>query len=138
MKLKELIKKYKSFLMYAVFGILTTLINIVCYGLFYKYLEISNVVSNILAWMVAVTFAYITNKIWVFESKSLQLKTILSETWKFISCRLVTGILDIIIMYIGVDILNGPSIVLKVFSNIIVIILNYVASKLIIFKEVRN
>lgn len=136
--MKELIKKYKSLIMYAIFGVLTTLINLVCYEMLYNHLNVSNVVSNIIAWIVAVAFAYITNKIWVFESKSLKMNVILPEIWKFISCRLATGVLDLIIMYIGVDILNGPSTILKIVSNIIVIVLNYIASKLVIFKKTRK
>ena len=136
--MKELIKKYKSFIMYAIFGILTTIINLICYEVLYNHIGVSNIISNIIAWIAAVAFAYITNKIWVFESKSLEIKVILPEIWKFISCRLATGVLDLIIMYIGVDILSGPSTILKIISNIIVIILNYIASKLVIFKSKKE
>ena len=134
----ELIKKYKSFIMYAIFGILTTIINLICYEVLYNHIGVSNIISNIIAWIAAVAFAYITNKIWVFESKSLEIKVVLSEIWKFINCRLATGVLDLIIMYIGVDILSGPSTILKIISNIIVIILNYIASKLVIFKSKKE
>ena len=133
--MRELIKKYKSIIMYAIFGVLTTLINIICYEALYTHLHVSNVASTIIAWIVSVIFAYITNKIWVFESKSLKPKKLLSEIWKFISCRLATGALDLGFMYIGVDLLHGPAMILKIISNIIVIILNYVASKLLIFKK---
>ena len=136
--MKELIKKYKSFIMYAIFGVLTTVINLICYEILYNHLGVSNIISNVIAWIAAVAFAYITNKIWVFESKSLELKVVLQEIWRFISCRLATGVLDLIIMYIGVDILNGPSTILKIISNIIVIILNYIASKLVIFKNKKE
>lgn len=136
--MKELIKKYKSFIMYAIFGVLTTIINLICYEVLYNHMGVSNIISNIIAWIAAVAFAYITNKIWVFESKSLEIKVVLSEIWKFINCRLATGALDLIIMYIGVDILKGPSTILKIISNIIVIILNYIASKLVIFKNKKE
>jgi len=133
--MKELMKKYKSIITYGIFGVLTTIINIACYEILYNHIHISNVMSNIVAWIIAVAFAYVTNKIWVFESKSLEPKTLLAEIWKFITCRLATGALDLAIMYVGVDMMHGPSTVLKIISNIIVILLNYVASKIIIFKK---
>ena len=133
--MKKLLIKYKSILMYGIFGVLTTLVNIISYGFSYNYVGISNVVSNIIAWILAVSFAYITNKIWVFDSKVFSAKFMLNEAIKFFGCRILTGLFDIAIMYIGVDLLNGPSMILKVASNIIVIILNYVASKLIIFRK---
>lgn len=136
--MKELIKKYKSIIMYGIFGVLTTVINLACYEILYNHLNVSNVTSNVIAWIVAVIFAYITNKIWVFESKSLKIKVLLSEIWRFVSCRLATGALDLIIMYIGVDVLNGPAMILKIVSNVVVIILNYIASKLVIFKKSRK
>lgn len=131
----ELIKKYKSFIAYAIFGVLTTVVNIVVYAVCYEYIGISNVVSNIIAWILAVAFAFVTNKLWVFGSKSTEKNTLIYEIGTFISCRLATGVLDLGIMYVGVDVLGFPSIILKVASNILVIILNYVASKLVIFRK---
>lgn len=133
--MKELITKYKSIITYGIFGVLTTIINIVCYQVLYSQVHISNIVSNIIAWVIAVAFAYVTNKIWVFESKSLEPKVLFAEIWKFVTCRLATGALDLAIMYIGVDLIHGPSMILKIVSNVIVILLNYVASKIIIFKK---
>lgn len=131
----ELIKKYKSLIAYAFFGVCTTGINIVSYGLCYEGLGLPNVVSNIIAWIVAVAFAFVTNKLWVFDSKTIEKETLLYEVTTFVSCRLATGVMDLGIMYVGVDILNLPSMILKVVSNILVIVLNYVASKLVIFKK---
>lgn len=133
--MKKLITKYKSIITYGIFGVLTTIINIVCYEILYNQAHISNVVSNIIAWVIAVAFAYITNKIWVFESKSLEPKVLLAEIWKFVTCRLATGALDLAIMYVGVDLMHGPAMILKIISNVIVILLNYVASKILIFKK---
>ena len=137
-KIKELLKKYKFIILYGIFGILTTIINIVTYALCYDMFNISNVVSNIIAWILSVLFAFITNKIWVFESKSFDFKIFIKELWNFIVCRLATGALDLGIMYVGVDLLKGPALILKIASNIIVIILNYVMSKLFVFKKGSN
>ena len=137
-KIKKLLKKYKFIILYGIFGVLTTIINIVTYALCYDMFNISNVVSNIIAWILSVLFAFITNKIWVFESKCFDFKIFIKELWNFIVCRLATGALDLGIMYVGVDLLKGPALILKVASNIIVIILNYVMSKLFVFKNGSN
>lgn len=134
-KIKALLKKYKFIILYGIFGVLTTLINIVSYSLLYSVLDVSNVISNIIAWVLSVLFAFITNKLWVFESKSFEFKLFMAELGNFTLCRLATGVLDLGIMFVGVDLLKGPAIVLKVVSNIIVIILNYVMSKLFVFKK---
>ena len=137
-KIKELLEKYKFIILYGIFGVLTTIINIVTYALCYDMFNISNVVSNIIAWILSVLFAFITNKIWVFESKCFDFKIFIKELWNFIVCRLATGALDLGIMYVGVDLLKGPALILKIASNIIVIILNYVMSKLFVFKKGSN
>ena len=134
-KIKELLKKYKFIILYGIFGALTTIINIAVYGVFYNVLGVSNVISNIIAWILSVLFAFITNKLWVFESKSFDFKIFMKELGSFTACRLATGVLDLGIMFVGVDLLKGPAMILKVASNIIVIILNYVMSKLFVFKK---
>ena len=133
--MSDLIKKYKFIILYGIFGVLTTAINIGVYSLLYSALGVSNVVSNVIAWILSVLFAFITNKIWVFESKSLAFKTLLLELGNFIICRLATGVLDLGIMFVGVDLLKGPAIILKVVSNALVIVLNYVLSKVFVFKK---
>ena len=131
----ELIKKNISFIAYGVFGIFTTIVNIVTYNICYNSIGISNTLSNIAAWVLAVTFAYLTNKVWVFGSESWRWEVLKKEIPAFVSCRIATGILDLIIMYICVDIMKWHALVMKVISNVLVIILNYIFSKLIIFKK---
>ena len=134
-KINGLFKKYKFIILYGIFGVLTTLINIVSYSLLYSILDVSNVISNIIAWILSVLFAFITNKLWVFGSKSFEFKLFMVELGNFTLCRLATGVLDLGIMFVGVDLLKGPAIILKVISNVIVIILNYVMSKVFVFKK---
>ena len=134
-KIKELLIKYKSLISYGIFGVLTTVINIASYALCYNKLGISNVVSNIIAWVLAVLFAFVTNKLWVFDSKSTELKVVLYEIATFFGCRLATGLLDLAIMYVSVDLMHANSTIMKCISNVIVIIVNYIASKLVIFKK---
>ena len=134
----ELLRKYKSFIAYVVFGVLTTLINIITYAVCYEHLHIANVPSNIIAWTLAVSFAFITNKLWVFGSKNMSLRTILNELWKFITARLTVGLIDLAIMYVAVDICHGPGVVFKVVAGIVTIILNFVLSKLVVFRKAKS
>jgi len=96
---------------------------------------VPNVPSNIIAWVLAVVVAYITNKLWVFDSKSFDLAVLLPELWKFVSCRLATGVMDLAIMWVGVDWLEGPATLIKIGSNVLVVVLNYMFSKLVIFRK---
>lgn len=131
----ELMKKHKSFIAYGVFGVFTTVVNIATYNYCYNSLGMNNTLSNVMAWILAVTFAYLTNKVWVFGSRSWRLEVLKKEITAFASCRLATGVLDLMIMYICVDIMDWHAMLMKILSNILVIILNYIFSKLVIFKK---
>lgn len=134
-RLLKLIQKYKLLIMYGVFGILTTSVNIAVYYGCYHVLIMPNLTSTAIAWFLAVVFAFITNKIWVFDSKSFARKIVIHELVTFFSCRIITGLLDIFIMYIAVDLMAWNELLWKMVSDVLVIILNFVASKLIIFKN---
>lgn len=129
------IKKYEGVLLYLIFGVLTTLINMAVYYILYTVFNIPNIVSNTHAWIAAVIFAFITNKIWVFRSKSLEPGVVLKEFSAFLLARVSTGVLDTLIMYVGVDLLNGKPLFSKIVSNVFVVILNYIFSKLFIFRK---
>lgn len=131
----ELIKKYEEIILYGFFGVCTTLVNILVYYIFSHIFNLGTIISTVIAWILSVLFAFVTNKIWVFKSKSWQKDIFIKEAISFFSCRLLTGLLDIGIMYIFVDILKFNDIIIKVISNIIVIIINYIASKLVIFSK---
>ena len=131
----ELIKKHKAFIAYGVFGVFTTLVNIITYKICYESVGMSNTLSNISAWILAVTFAYLTNKVWVFGSRSWKWEVLQREIPTFISCRLATGVLDLVLMFICVDLMQWHALLMKVLSNVLVIILNYIFSKLVIFKK---
>lgn len=134
-KIKALILKYQDMILYVFFGALATLVNTASYYLCYNIIGMSNVPSVIIAWLLAVVFAFFTNKLWVFKSKSFAPDVLKHEIPTFFGARLLTGLLDLGIMYLAVDVLHGNGTVWKLISNILVIILNYVASKLIIFKK---
>ena len=126
--------EFKQLVLYGIFGVLTTIINIVVYWLCTRMLFIPVVPSTVIAWLVAVFFAYYTNRTYVFHSTTSSLRGIISEAAEFFACRIATGVIDVIIMYVFVDVLGFHDVFIKTASNILVIVLNYVFSKLIIFK----
>lgn len=133
----KLMEKYRSLISYGIFGVLTTVVNIVTYSVCYGKLGISNTLSNVAAWILSVAFAYVTNKLWVFESRSWTWKILRKEILSFAGCRLATGIMDLAIMYVFVDLMEWPAMLMKILSNVLVIVLNYIFSKLVIFKKNR-
>lgn len=132
--IKALLKQYWEIISYLFFGVCTTLVNIAAYFVCSK-LGYSTSASTITAWALSVLFAYLTNRYFVFEDRAQSPAGILRELISFFSCRLATGILDLAIMVVFVDFLGINGMVIKVIANIIVIILNYVASKLLIFRN---
>lgn len=126
----------RSFLIYTVFGFMSTLINMISYEILYANLHIINVISVALSWFLAVTFAFFTNKYIVFREKGKKAKrSFLSELSYFYLCRILSGILDVIIMFIAVDLLDLNHTIWKFVSNLAVGICNFLAGKLFIFKK---
>lgn len=133
-KLRGLIVKYRDILAYLFFGVLTTAVNYLVYLPCYNLLHLSAAVSNAIAWVAAVAFAYLTNKPFVFESKDWSAKTVLPELAKFVSCRIGSGLLETAILFVCVDLLQWNGNVWKLVTSVLVVILNYVASKLLVFR----
>lgn len=128
-------KKHKETILYLFFGAFTTLVNIVSYLFFTRVILFNFMVANALAWILAVLFAYVTNKFFVFESRRVELKFLFKEFLSFVSFRLLSGIIEMFIMYVMIDLLFVNDVITKVFSNTIIIILNYLFSKQLIFKK---
>ncbi len=128
-------KECKQVFSYLIFGALTTLVNVAVYYLCYNVANVPNILSVIIAWILSVAFAYITNKFFVFESRSFERGTLIHEGLSFVGCRVLTGVIDVVIMYVAVDMLSGNSLFWKLISNIIVILLNFIVSKILIFKN---
>ena len=153
-RILELLKKYEEIIAYLFWGVMTTLVSWGTYSLFAILfrnmktefslfsLKISTVVliANVLSWICAMLFAFVTNKLWVFNSKSWETRVFLPELGKFISARLVTGVLEIILvpLLVGIGlsqtIFGIEGMVAKIFVSVFVVLLNYVFSKLFIFK----
>lgn len=130
-------KKHKETILYLFFGIFTTLVNVVSYLFFTRIASFNFIVANSLAWILAVLFAYVTNKFFVFKSVTIEIKFLLGEFLSFVSFRLLSGFIEMIIMYIMIDLLFVNDFIVKIITNIIVIILNYLFSKMIIFKTLK-
>lgn len=134
-KIKLMINKYREIIMYIFIGICTTLVNLVTYTVMYKLLDFSINISNITSIVVAIIFAYFTNKIFVFDSKDNTLKTLFSEGIKFISARLFTMLIEVYGVYLLVVINGDDEFLGKIKVQVIILVLNYVMSKFIVFKK---
>lgn len=130
--ISRLYKKYDEIIKYLIFGVLTTVVSIASYAIFTRICHIDIYISNILSWIVSVTFAFITNKIYVFKSKN---KKLLTEAVKFYISRVASLVIELIIMYLLVNIIHINDMISKVIVQVIVIILNYVFSKIFVFKN---
>ena len=133
--LSNLYKKNKEIINYLIFGGLTTLVSILIYALFAKIFLINYLISNVLSWIIAVMFAFITNKLFVFESKSKDKKIVFKEITNFFFFRIVSLIIEMIIMYVFVDLLSIDDLITKIIAQIIVILANYIFSKVFVFKK---
>ena len=134
-RMKKLLQQHKELILYIVFGALTTAVNYVVYLPLYNLLHLSAAVSNGIAWAAAVLFAYISNKLFVFQSRGWSLETILPELGKFTLCRVGSGVVETLIIYITVDCMDMNGNLMKLLTSILVVILNYIASKLFVFKR---
>lgn len=137
-KMWDLAKKYRQVLTYLVFGVLTTAVNYVVYLPCHNLLGIPASVSNMISWAAAVVFAFLTNKPFVFQSHDWSGKTAVPEFLKFVGSRVVSGGVETGILLLTVDILHGNGNVWKLITSVLVVILNYVGSKLLVFRKQRG
>ena len=133
--IRDLIKKYEDILAYLFYGVLTTAVNYLIYLPCYNLLHFSATLSNVIAWMVAVAFAYLTNKPFVFKSHDWSSKTVIPELTKFVGSRVASGALETGIIFVTVDLLAWNGNVMKLVTSVLVVIMNYVASKLLVFRK---
>lgn len=134
-KAMALYQKYREMILYLVFGGLTTLVNIFSYFILTDLGHINYLVSTAAAWVLSVLFAYFTNRVWVFRSTASGAAALIKEMGSFFACRLFSGAVDMAIMFFCVSILGLPDKLIKILANVVVIILNYLFSKLFIFKK---
>lgn len=133
--IKEQIRKYYDVLAYLVFGVLTTLVNYAVYLPLLLYGGYSAAAANAIAWVVAVTFAYLTNKPFVFKSNDWSLKTVLPECTRFVGSRVASGVMETVILFIFVDWLGMNGTIWKLITSVLVVVANYVFSKFLVFRK---
>lgn len=133
--LRALFAKHYDILVYLVFGILTTAVNYLVYLPCYNLLHLSSSVSNVIAWAAAVVFAYVTNKPFVFRSHDWSAKTVIPELTRFVGTRLGSGGLETLILFAFVDVMGMNGNLWKLLTSVLVVILNYLGSKLLVFRR---
>jgi len=136
--LKRFINYNKHIVLYFVFGVLTTVVNLISFYIFAEILQIETIPATIWAWVVAVAFAFITNRLYVFESTAKTHAAILREAILFFIARLITLGIEVFIMWLSVDICGQNKLIWKIICNIIVIIVNYTLSKAVVFSSNRT
>ncbi len=133
--IRKLFAKYKDVISYLFFGVLTTAVNYAVYLPCFNWLQLSASLSNVIAWVAAVAFAYLTNKPFVFQSHDWSAKVVIPELAKFVGCRVGSGLMETAILFVTVDLLAWNGNIWKLATSVMVVLLNYVGSKLIVFTK---
>lgn len=134
-KLRSLVEKHWEIISYIFFGGLTTVVNWLVYFPLYNLLFVDSAVSNAIAWVVSVAFAFLTNKPFVFKSHDWSARVTLPELGKFVSARVFSGLFETASLFVLVTWLGFDGNIIKIIISVVVVIVNYVASKLIVFKK---
>lgn len=133
--MNQKIAVHRELILYILFGLLTTMINVTSYTVFLTW-HINIQVAVVLSWFLAVLAAYITNKIWVFTTTTSSFHAVFRELILFFSARIMTLFVEMVIIWFGVTLLQQDPLLWKIIDNIVVVLVNYYFSKLVIFKKV--
>lgn len=134
-KLMEMYCKYKELILYVFFGALCTVVSIGSFAWCDVIMHMDPLIANIISWILAVTFAYVTNSLWVFEAKPHGIKEMFRQATAFYGGRLLTLAMEELILFIFINGLGLPSVAVKVAAQVAVLIANYIISKCIVFRE---
>ena len=134
----SLFQSVKQLALYGIFGVLTTAIDIFAYWAVSRYAGLGIAPSAAVAWVIAVSFAYWSNRNFVFTAKTHTLAGMFREASEFFMCRIATGVFEVSFMYIFADVLKFDDVITKAVSNIIAIMLNFIASRYFIFREEKS
>lgn len=132
--MKKMIEQYREQILYLLFGVVTTVVNILVFQIC-RMMQMDLYLSNGIAWIISVLTAYVTNKIWVFESKTTELSVLISEVGKFFFARILSLGIDMGCIWLLVDVLKLSDFIGKVASNVVVVVANYFFSKLFVFNK---
>ena len=130
-----LVRKHRELISYVFWGVMTTVVNYVSYTLLTEVMHIYYLTGTVIAWAVSVLFAYFVNKLFVFQSRDWAWRVALRELWQMVASRLFSLGLELAIMWLFVDTLRCPHTLVKLCANVVVVVVNYVLSKFIIFKK---
>ena len=130
-----LVRKHRELISYVFWGVMTTVVNYVSYTLLTEVMHIYYLTGTVIAWAVSVLFAYFVNKLFVFQSRDWAWRVALRELWQMVAARLFSLGLEMAIMWFFVDTLSCNHLLVKLAANVVVVIVNYVLSKFIIFKR---
>lgn len=133
--LRELFQKHSHLMAYLFFGALTTAVNYAVYLPCYNLLGMTATVSNVIAWAAAVVFAYLTNKLFVFKNHDWSKNTVIPEFAKFVGCRVGSGAIETVFLFLTVDVLQWSGNWMKLIIAVVVVIVNYIASKIVVFRK---
>ena len=133
--LVKLLKKYESVVTYLFFGVMTTLVNFLVYYPLTNLMGVNATVANVIAWAISVAFAFLTNKPFVFKSHDWSASVVVSELTKFIGTRLGSGLLETAAIFLLVDLMKLDGNIIKIAVSVLVVIINYVGSKLLVFRK---
>lgn len=139
-KLKTFTKQHREIIIYLLIGALTTVVNFAIYLPLLWWAKLPASISNAIAWVIVILFAYVTNKLFVFQSKDWSAKVALPEFLKFVGCRIASGVFETVFLALTIDLpqlgdLKWYSLTMKLIACIGVVILNYVGSKLLVFRK---
>ena len=128
-------KNHSEVVAYILFGILTTAVNFLVFLLGYEFLTISATASNIIAWIIAVVFAFLTNKPFVFKSRNWSRQVVIPEFIRFVSCRIGSGVVETTFLFVTIDCLGWNGTVLKLIASGFSMVMNYILGKCVAFKN---
>ena len=131
--IRNLYHKYREIILYLIFGVLTTAVNWLVFFPLYNFTPLCSygTLCNAIAWLVAVAFAFVTNKPVVFESHNWSINVVLPELLKFVGCRLLSFAIESVFILITIDILDLNGNLMKILISVIVVLINYIGSKLL-------
>ena len=134
-RINPFLKEKKELILYLFFGVLAFLVSVGSFAVCVSLFSINELISNVISWILAVLFAYFTNKKYVFQSQTTNMKQVITEIIRFFSGRIITLIVEEAIIFIFITTLGFNSIIIKVIAQIVVIVLNYIVSKFFVFKK---
>lgn len=134
-RIVTLLRKHRELVSYVFWGVMTTIVNYVVYFLLTEGLQVYYLTGNVIAWAISVLFAYFVNKLYVFQSRDWAWRVALRELWQMVASRLFSLGLEMGILWLFVDVLLFPHGAVKLISNVVVVVVNYVLSKFIIFRK---